>query len=136
MQVQSKCFRVQMKLDEYVNGENRDPGTLDKISSAANHPLTAAESLHPNDIQLLLTRAQYQATVSDNVMAAKGTLQHAKGISARKTVAPHLALAQVSGSCHLDVCRLRLCSSECRPCQYTFSVKGRCLYLPTTFCGM
>lgn len=84
-----------MKLDEYVNGANRDPMTLDKISSSANHPLTAAESLHPNDVQLLLTRAQYQATVSENVVAAKGTLQHAKGVGARKTVAPNLALAQV-----------------------------------------
>lgn len=99
MQIQTKCFRVQMKLDEYVNGDSRDPMTLDKISSAANHPLTAAESLHPNDTQLLLTRAQYQATVSDNVMAAKGTLQHAKGMSARKTVGPSLALAQVSFYC-------------------------------------
>lgn len=97
-----------MKLDEYVNGKNRDPMTLDKISSSANHPLTAAESLHPNDVQLLLTRAQYQATVSENVMAAKGTLQHAKGVGSRKTVAPNLALAQVSltssqscfGVCH------------------------------------
>lgn len=95
VQVQTRCFRVQMKLDEYVNGESRDAMTLDKISSSANHPLTAAESLHPNNVQLLLTRAQYQATVSENTMAAKGTLQRAKGIGARKTVAPHLALAQV-----------------------------------------
>lgn len=95
VQVQSRCFRVQTKLDEYVNGDNRDPMTLDKISSSANHPLTAAESLHPNDVQLLLTRAQYQATVSENSMAAKGTLQRAKGVGAKRTVAPNLALAQV-----------------------------------------
>eukprot|EP00892_Ulva_mutabilis_P003021 jgi/Ulvmu1/1271/UM109_0069.1 len=95
MQIQTKCFRVQMKLDEYVNGESRDPMNLDKISSAANHPLAAAESLYPNDVQVLLTRAQYHATVSDNLIAARGTLQHAKGIGAKTTVGPTLAFAQL-----------------------------------------